>query len=82
MRALRDLRDLVNVSRLSYVDSDNDEDNLTSNYTAQTHSLYSIHSQGCADLFEHSSTTFFNEIKQNYIFPGVVRPEIDYGALQ
>lgn len=40
MRAVRDLRDLINVSRLSYVDSDEDE--TESNYQAP--SMFSFHS--------------------------------------
>lgn len=52
MRAVRDLRDLVNVSRLSYVDSDDEE----SNYTAP--SVFSFHSS-----MDFDNSTFFHDQK-------------------
>lgn len=55
MRAVRDLRDLVNVSRLSYVDSDN-EDEHDSAYAAS--SLYSFRSS--MDL---EQSTVFHETR-------------------
>ena len=52
MRAVRDLRDLVNVSRLSYVDSDDDD----SNYNAP--SMYSFRMNSSMN-FEQS--TYFGK---------------------
>ena len=58
MRAVRDLRDLINVSRLSYVDSDDEE----SHYRAP--SMFSFHSSVDFDNFYTEKSAANNNNKQ------------------
>lgn len=70
MRAVRDLRDLVNVSRLSYVDSDDDDPN----YNAP--SMYSFRMNSSMN-FEHS-TYFTPADSHSKIANGSKKPQLNY----